>query len=205
MELNLVLKADVSGSLEAFEDEIAKLPQADVEVNIVRSGVGGITESDVNLAAASDAVDHRLQRPAGRRGRPGGRPRGRRDPHLLGHLPRLRGPARRHAGHARARGGRGDGRRGRDPRDLQGLARRHDRRLVRHRGQGHARRQGAPRARRRGRLRRRRSPRCGAVNEDVREVAAGFECGIVLQNYADIKEGDQLEVYETRQVERTLS
>ena len=45
MELNLVLKADVSGSLEAFEDEIAKLPQADVEVNIVRSGVGGITES----------------------------------------------------------------------------------------------------------------------------------------------------------------
>ena len=55
MELNLVLKADVSGSLEAFEDEIA-LPQADVEVNIVRSGVGGITESDVNLAAASDAV-----------------------------------------------------------------------------------------------------------------------------------------------------
>ena len=56
MELNLVLKADVSGSLEAFEDEIAKLPQADVEVNIVRSGVGGITESDVNLAAASDAI-----------------------------------------------------------------------------------------------------------------------------------------------------
>jgi len=41
--------------------------------------------------------------------------------------------------------------------------------------------------------------------DDVREVAAGFECGIVLQNYADVKEGDQLEVYETRQVERTLS
>ena len=56
MELNLVLKADVSGSLEAFEDEIAKLPQDDVQVKIVRSGVGGITESDVNLAAASDAV-----------------------------------------------------------------------------------------------------------------------------------------------------
>jgi translation initiation factor IF-2 len=42
-------------------------------------------------------------------------------------------------------------------------------------------------------------------SDDVREVAAGFECGIVLQNYADVKEGDQLEVYETRQVERTLS
>ena len=55
-ELNLVLKADVSGSLEAFEDEIAKLPQEEVQVTIVHSGVGGITESDVNLAAASDAV-----------------------------------------------------------------------------------------------------------------------------------------------------
>ena len=86
-----------------------------------------------------------------------------------------------------------------------GLARRHDRRLVRHRGQGHARRQGAPRARRRGGLRRHDRLAAPRVQEDVREVAAGFECGIVLQNYADIKEGDQLEVYETRQVERTLS
>jgi translation initiation factor IF-2 len=55
-DLNLVLKADVSGSLEAFEDEIAKLPQSEVQVQVVRSGVGGITESDINLAAASDAV-----------------------------------------------------------------------------------------------------------------------------------------------------
>ena len=43
------------------------------------------------------------------------------------------------------------------------------------------------------------------VNDDVREVAAGFECGIVLANFADVKEGDVIEVYETRQVERTLS
>ena len=55
-DLNLVLKADVSGSLEAFEDEIAKLPQQDVQVSVIRSGVGGVTESDVTLAAASDAV-----------------------------------------------------------------------------------------------------------------------------------------------------
>ena len=41
--------------------------------------------------------------------------------------------------------------------------------------------------------------------DDVREVAAGFECGIVLRNYADVKEGDVIEVYDTRQVERTLS
>jgi len=42
-------------------------------------------------------------------------------------------------------------------------------------------------------------------NDDVREVQAGFECGIVVANFQDIKEGDVLEVYETRQVERTLS
>ncbi len=55
-DLNLVLKADVSGSLEAFEDEIAKLPQSEVQVQVVLSGVGGITESDIMLAAASDAI-----------------------------------------------------------------------------------------------------------------------------------------------------
>ena len=42
-------------------------------------------------------------------------------------------------------------------------------------------------------------------NDDVREVAAGYECGIVLANYQDVKEGDVLEVYETRTVERALS
>jgi translation initiation factor IF-2 len=42
-------------------------------------------------------------------------------------------------------------------------------------------------------------------SDDAREVAAGFECGIVLRDYQDVKEGDVLEVYETRQVERTLS
>ena len=42
-------------------------------------------------------------------------------------------------------------------------------------------------------------------SDDVREVAAGFECGIVLRNYQDVKEGDVLEVFETRQVERKLS
>jgi translation initiation factor IF-2 len=41
-------------------------------------------------------------------------------------------------------------------------------------------------------------------NDDVREVATGFECGITLRNYADVKEGDVLEVYETKQVERQL-
>ena len=42
-------------------------------------------------------------------------------------------------------------------------------------------------------------------NEDAREVASGFECGIVLANFQDIKTGDVLEVYETRKVERALA
>ena len=40
--------------------------------------------------------------------------------------------------------------------------------------------------------------------DDVREVTAGMECGIVLENYPDVKEGDVIEVYETKQVEQTL-
>ena len=42
-------------------------------------------------------------------------------------------------------------------------------------------------------------------NEDAREVASGFECGIVLRDYADVKDGDVLETYATRQVERELA
>jgi translation initiation factor IF-2 len=55
-ELNIVLKADVSGSLEALLDEIAKVPQEQVAVNVIHAQTGGINESDVMLAAASDAV-----------------------------------------------------------------------------------------------------------------------------------------------------
>ena len=40
--------------------------------------------------------------------------------------------------------------------------------------------------------------------DDVREVTTGYECGIVLEGYPDVKEGDILEVFETRQVEREL-
>ena len=54
--INLLLKADVSGSLEALQDEIAKLPQDDVTVDVIHAAAGGINESDVMLAAASDAI-----------------------------------------------------------------------------------------------------------------------------------------------------
>jgi translation initiation factor IF-2 len=54
--INLLLKADVSGSLEALQDEIAKLPQSEVTVDVIHAATGGINESDVMLAAASDAI-----------------------------------------------------------------------------------------------------------------------------------------------------
>ena len=43
------------------------------------------------------------------------------------------------------------------------------------------------------------------LSDDVREVAAGFECGITLRNFQDVKEGDTLEVYATRKVDRALA
>jgi translation initiation factor IF-2 len=55
-ELNIVLKADVAGSLEALQDELAKVPQERVAIDIIHSQTGGINESDVMLASASDAI-----------------------------------------------------------------------------------------------------------------------------------------------------
>lgn len=54
--LNLVLKADVLGSVEALRHTLSELSNAEVRVNIISSGIGGINESDVNLAIASNAI-----------------------------------------------------------------------------------------------------------------------------------------------------
>jgi translation initiation factor IF-2 len=55
-ELNIILKGDVDGSVEALTDSLQKLSTAEIEVNIIHKGVGAITESDVLLASASDAI-----------------------------------------------------------------------------------------------------------------------------------------------------
>ena len=55
-ELNIVMKADVQGSVEAIADSLMKLSTDEVKVKIVGSGVGGITETDATLAAASNAI-----------------------------------------------------------------------------------------------------------------------------------------------------
>jgi translation initiation factor IF-2 len=55
-ELNIVLKADVQGSVEAITESLLKMSTDEVRVNIIGSGVGGITETDATLAAASNAI-----------------------------------------------------------------------------------------------------------------------------------------------------
>lgn len=55
-ELNLIIKGDVDGSIEALSDSMLKLSTEEIQVNIVHKGVGAISEADVNLASASDAI-----------------------------------------------------------------------------------------------------------------------------------------------------
>ncbi len=203
-ELNLVLKGDVSGSVEAVEDEIAKLPQNEVSVNIIHRGVGGINESDVMLAAASDAVILAFNvRPVG-------------DARALAERERIE--IRSYSVIYRAIDELRAAMQGMlDPDEVEDTV-----------GQVEVRQ--TFRASRIGTIAgsfvtegkvtrgaKVRVVRDGTVinettvaslkrfNEDAREVAAGFECGIVLSSFQDIKEGDVLEVYETRKVERALA
>ena len=55
-ELNLVVKADAQGTIEALADSIGKMDQSEVRINIIHSAVGAISETDVTLAAASNAI-----------------------------------------------------------------------------------------------------------------------------------------------------
>jgi translation initiation factor IF-2 len=203
-ELNLVLKADVAGSLEAIEDEIAKLPQDEVSVNVIRRAVGAVTESDVMLAAASDAVILAFNvRPVG-----DARSVAEREGVEIRHysviyraIDDLRGAMQgmlapeeveETLGSAEVRQifrasrvGTIAGSHVTDGRITRGAKVR----LVR---DGTVVYDGEIASLRR-------------FNEDAREVAAGFDCGIVLRDYADIKEGDVIEAYATRQVERELA
>src|SRR4051794_35361789 len=203
-ELNLVLKADVSGSLEALEDEIAKLPQQEVTVNVIHRGVGGINESDVMLAAASDAIVIGFNvRPVGEAAaiadREGVEIRSysviyRVTDELRAAMEGLLEPeeVEETVGTAEVRQIFRASRIGTIAGSYvtDGTIRRGAKvRLVRdgtivYTGEIES-------------LRR--------FNDDVREVAAGFECGIVLRNFQDVKEGDNMEVFQTRQVERELA
>jgi translation initiation factor IF-2 len=203
-ELNMVLKADVAGSLEALADEIARLPQDQVQVNIIREGVGGIAESDVMLASASDGVIIGFNvRPVGNAAQVADQEgveirtygviynivQDLRDA-MEGLLEAVEvedqvGTAEVRATFRASRVGTIAGCYVTD-----GTIRRGGQcRLVRDGTVVYTGRIGS--------LRR--------FKDDVREVTAGMECGVVLENYPDPKEGDVIEVFETRRVEQTLS
>jgi translation initiation factor IF-2 len=203
-ELSLVIKADVAGSLEAIEDEIAKLPQDEVAVNIIHRGVGGINESDVMLAAASQGLILAFNvRPV-------------QDARQLAEREGVE--IRSYSVIYRAIEELRAAMQGMlEPTEVETpLGQAEVRQLFRasrigviagcHVGEGKVTRGARVRVVRDGTviydttiasLRR--------FNEDAREVSAGYECGIVLENFQDLKEGDILETYETRLQERQLA
>jgi translation initiation factor IF-2 len=203
-ELNLVLKSDVAGSLEAIEDEIAKLPQDEVSVNVIRRAVGAVTESDVMLAAASDAVILAFNvRPVG-------------DARAVAEREGVE--IRHYAVIYRAIEELRDAMQGMlAPEEVEeSIASIEVRQIFRasrvgtiagcYVTEGRVFRGSKVRLVRDGTVVY--TGEIGSLrrfNEDVREVAAGYECGIVLRDFADVKEGDVMEAYTTRQVERELA
>jgi translation initiation factor IF-2 len=202
-ELNIVLKADVAGSLEALQDELAKVPQERVEINVIHSQTGGINESDVMLASASDAIVIGFNvRPLADARRAAEREgvdvrtysviykitedlRNAMEGMLEAvEVEETLGEAEVKQTFKASKVGRIAGcvvNEGRVARDANV-------RLVR---EGTVIWDG-----RLGSLRR--------FKDDVQEVEQGQECGIVLEGYADVKEGDVLEFFKTKQVEQTL-
>ena len=200
--LNLVIKADVQGSLEAIVDALEKFPQDEVRIQIIHRGVGGITENDVSLALASNAivigfnvrpdtgatdlaekedVDLRLYRVIYQA-----------LDDIRQALSGLLAPEEREVelGRAEVRA------LFRTPRGviagcmvLRGqITRGAQARLVRDGVIVYTGRIGS--------LRR--------FKDDVREVNEGFECGIGLENFQDVHEGDVIEAFEVREIARSL-
>ncbi len=201
-ELRLVLKADVQGSLEAALNELAKIEHSEVGVNVIHKDVGGITANDVNLAAASDAlvVGFSVRPNAEARQlaeREGVEIRTYRVIYQLTEdiqqaLVGMLAPVTQEEtiGEAEVRALFRVSRLGTIAGCMvtSGVVRRGARvRVVR---------DGAVVVETSvAQLRR--------FKDDVREVQEGFECGILLEGFNDVKEGDVLEVYEVREVERT--
>jgi translation initiation factor IF-2 len=201
-DLNIVVKGDVQGSVEAIVSELGKIQHPEVRVNVIHTGVGGITENDVNLAAASNAMI------VGFNVRPSAEVRAVADRSgveirlyrviyqlteeieqaLVGMLSPVETEAILGEVEVRAlfRASRvgtiagcmvtsGVVRRGANVRIFREGTRIHETTVAQ--------------------LRR--------FKDDVREVTEGFECGILLEGFNDLREGDVFEVFETREVERT--
>ncbi len=201
-QLNVIVKADAQGSLEALRDSIGKIEREGGEIQIVHAAVGGINENDVSLADVTGAVI------VGFNVRP--EPKSRKAAEQMGievrtysiiyellddieallvgqlapeELEQVLGTAEVRATFKVPRGGTIAG-----CYVLEGLVQRGAKaRLLR---DGVVIHDGVVASLRR-------------FKDDVREVASGFECGMGFENYNDIKEGDLIEVYLIREVART--
>ena len=202
-ELNLIVKADVGGSIEALSDSLMKLSTEEVAVNIIHSGVGAITEGDVMLATASDAVIIGFQvRPS-----PGARAVAEREEidirlysiiydaieDVHDALEGLLSPEE----HEKITGGAEVRETFKVPKMgtiagcyiTEGKIKRNDHiRLIR---DGIVIYEGELSSLRR-------------FKDDVKEVVTGFECGIGMENYNDIKVGDMFEAYVIVETKRKL-
>ncbi len=202
-QINLLIKADVQGSVEALRESLERLSTDEVKVKVVAAGVGGINESDVNLALASQAIiigfNVRADAAARRQVKDAGV-----DMHyysviyeaideikqaIVGKLaPEVREDI---VGLAEVRDVFRSSKLGAIAGCLvvEGTVKRHNPirvlrdNVVIYQGELES-------------LRR--------FKDDVNEVRAGTECGIGVKNYNDVKPGDQIEVYERVQVARTI-
>ena len=201
-DLNLVLKGDVVGSVEAAVSELAKIQHPEVRVNVIHQGVGGITEGDIMLASASGAtvVGFNVRPNAEARAlaeREGVEIRTYRviyqltediEQALVGMLKPVE--TEETLGEAEVRALFKVSRLG----TIAGC-------MV---TSGVIRRGAQARVVRDGTVIRETSiSQLKRFKDDAREVAEGFECGILLDNFNDVKEGDIIEAFETREVERT--
>ena len=201
--LALIIKADVQGSQEALAQSLLKLTTSEVKVQIVHAAVGGISESDVNLAIASKAViiGFNTRADAGSRKLAENNGVDIRYYNIIYDavddvklaMTGMLAPEQREEviGTAEIRTVFVASKIGTVAGSMvtAGLVRRGARfRLLRENVVVYT---GEIESVRR-------------LKDDVREVATGFECGIKLKNYNDIKEGDQLEFFEVKEVARTL-
>jgi translation initiation factor IF-2 len=201
-ELNIIIKGDVQGSVGALADALEKVEQTEVRLNVIHTGVGAINESDVMLASASQAI-------------------------ILGFnvRPRPEAAALAEREGVDIRTYRVIYRAIEDVRDaLVGLlepdivedvighlevrATFRASRIGTIAGcyvtEGVVRRNAHVRLIREGTVvHEGRIASLKRFNEDTREVSAGFECGLLIEDYNDVKEGDQIEAYELREVART--
>ena len=137
-ELNIIVKGDVDGSVEAMSGSLIKLSKESVQVNVIHAAVGQISESDVLLAAASNAIIVGFQVRPSAAARKLAEKRGDRNPPLLDHLRRHQRHQGCHRGHARAGDEGGDRGFGRGDGDFQDFEGGHRCGLHRPRRQAHA-------------------------------------------------------------------